>query len=481
MENLNRESFSNSGALPIKVVQFGEGNFLRAFVDYAIKILNDTVGFNAGVAVVQPIENGMVSVLNEQDGLYTLFTKGISQGEEIQEKLLIDSIVQGVNPYDEFEGFLKLAREKELEFVISNTTEAGINYDGNDQFATKSPNSFPGKLTRFLYERFQYFEGNTDFGLTIIPCELINYNADTLKKVILQYIDLWELSEEFKDWVHNACSFHNTLVDRIVPGYPKDDIEEYNRQLEYHDRLIVSAEIFFLWVIEGDVNLKNKLPFHKTSLDVRIVKDMQPFRTRKVRILNGAHTAMVPMALLYGNETVKETVDDVFTGEFIRSFIFGEVLPTLEMDKQELEGFAEEVFDRFRNPFIKHQLSSIALNSISKFKVRVLPSLLEYVEMKGKLPLRTVFAFACLIRFYEGTWNGKKLPLNDDEDILKRFEHYWKKPLQEMVKQVLGNTTFWDTDLNQVDGFPLAMENALRFLETQGVEKGYQEFEQSYK
>ncbi|MDC6403954.1 MULTISPECIES: tagaturonate reductase [Maribacter] len=481
MENLNRESSSNSGALPIKVVQFGEGNFLRAFVDYAIKILNDTVGFNAGVALVQPIENGMVSVLNEQDGLYTLFTKGIKKGKEVQEKMLIDTIVKGVNPYVNFEEFLELAREKDLEFVISNTTEAGIRYDGKDLFDMTPPSSFPGKLTCLLYERFHYFDGNQDFGLTIIPCELINYNADTLKKVILQYIDLWKLSGLFKNWVLNACTFHNTLVDRIVPGYPKDDIEEYNRQLEYHDRLIVTAETFFLWVIEGDDNLKKRLPFHKTPLDVRIVEDMQPFRTRKVRILNGAHTAMVPMALLYGNETVKETVDDVFTGEFIRSLILEEVFPTLAMDKQELEVFAEEVFDRFRNPFIKHQLSSIALNSISKFKVRVLPSLLEYVEMKGKLPLRTVFAFACLVRFYQGHWQGNEMPLNDDEAIINTFKNRWQLPLEKMVNELLGNTTFWDTDLNQVDGLPLAMEGALRFLETHGVEKGYQEFEEGYK
>ncbi|TLF46220.1 tagaturonate reductase [Maribacter aurantiacus] len=481
MENLKRESFSSSGSLPIKVVQFGEGNFLRAFVDYAIKVLNDTVGFHAGVAVVQPIENGMVPLLNEQDGLYTLFTKGIKQGEEVQEKILIDTIVKGVNPYDEFEEFLELARGKDLEFVISNTTEAGIRYDGNDLFHMTPPNSFPGKLTRFLYERFLYFNGNQDFGLTIIPCELINYNADTLKTVILQYIDLWKLSGQFKNWVLNACTLHNTLVDRIVPGYPKADIEAYNLELVYKDRLIVTAETFFLWVIEGDDNLKKRLPFHKTPLDVRIVEDMQPFRTRKVRILNGAHTAMVPMALLYGNETVKETMDGPFTGEFIRSLILEEVVPTLAMDKQELEVFAEEVFDRFRNPFIKHQLSSIALNSISKFKVRVLPSLLEYVEMKGKLPLRTVFAFACLVRFYQGHWQGKEMPLNDDEAIINTFKNRWQLPLENIVKELLGNTTFWDTDLNQVDGLPLAMEDALRYLDTQGVEKGYQEFEESYK
>ncbi|WP_338039211.1 tagaturonate reductase [Maribacter litopenaei] len=377
--------------------------------------------------------------------------------------------------------FSELAQERELEYVISNTTEAGIRYDGNDQLEMSPPNSFPGKLTRFLLERFQYFDGSTDFGLTIIPCELINYNADTLKTVILKYIDLWKLSEEFKNWVLNACTFHNTLVDRIVPGYPKDTIEEYNSQLEYQDQLIVSAETFFLWVIEGDDNLKKKLPFHKTSLDVRIVEDMQPFRTRKVRILNGAHTAMVPFSLLYGNETVKETVDDGFTGHFIESLILEEVVPTLDMDQKELESFAKDVFDRFRNPFIKHQLSSIALNSISKFKVRVLPSLLRYIELYQKMPLKIVFSFACLIRFYQGRWKGKDVPLNDDDAIIKTFKNLWQLPAEDMVKELLGNTALRDTDLNQLHGLPAAIEKALGLLETDGVKEGYEKFEESYK
>lgn len=481
MQNLNRELLSNPKTPPIKVVQFGEGNFLRAFVDYAFQVLNDQVGFNAGIAVVQPIEKGMVSLLNEQDGLYTLFTKGIKNGTEVKEKVLIKNIVKGINPYVQFEDFLTLAREKELKFIISNTTEAGIHYDENDRLEMTPPNSFPAKLTRFLYERFQHFEGNVDFGLTIIPCELINYNSDTLKTIVLKYIAQWELSEEFKSWLQNACTFHNTLVDRIVPGYPKDSIEEYNCQLEYRDKLIVSAESFFLWVIEGDENLKEKLPFHKTALDVRIVSDMQPFRTRKVRILNGAHTAMVPFSLLYGNETVKETVDEAFMGSFIRSLIFEEVVPTLNMDKEDLEGFANDVFDRFRNPFIKHQLSSIALNSISKFKVRVLPSMLDYIEMYQKLPVKIVFALACLIRFYKGTWQEKELPLNDDTDIIDNFKKLWLEPISKMVEKILGNTQYWNMDLNQVDGLAKAIEIALKLLETDGVKNGFEKFANNYK
>lgn len=477
MQKLNRQNRSLKSTLPIKVIQFGEGNFLRAFVEYAFQKLNTEVDFQAGVAVVQPIDRGMVSMLNDQDGLYTLFTKGIINGKEVEEKGLITNIVKGIDPYVDFEKFLDLAKEDELQFIVSNTTEAGIDYVASDTMDKKPPSSFPAKLTLLLHARFTHFAGAIDKGLTIIPCELINYNSDTLRQIILDYVKLWNLSEEFKNWILNSCTFHNTLVDRIVPGYPRDQIEAYNKQLEYKDNLIVSAETFFLWVIEGDAVLKEKLPFHKTDLDVKIVADMQPFRTRKVRILNGAHTAMVPFSLLYGNQTVKESVDESFTGPFIRSLVFNEIIPTLDMEKTELEEFAEAVFDRFRNPFIKHRLSSIALNSISKFKVRVLPSLLEYVKRENSLPIHTVFAFACLIRFYKGNWKGKELPVNDDAEIVSEFVIIWQsKSLDEVAGTVLGKKEYWDEDLNKISGLKTAVSIALECIEEDGIQEGFTNF-----
>ena len=474
MQKLNRKSRGVSTTLPIKIIQFGEGNFLRAFVEYAFQTLNNEVGFNGGIAVVQPIERGMVSILNDQDGLYTLFTKGIKNGKEVEEKELITNIVKGIDPYIDYDAYLNLAKEEELEFIVSNTTEAGISYVVSDTMEMVPPSSFPAKLTRLLFERFSHFNGANDKGLTIIPCELINHNSDTLKQIILDYVSLWKLSLGFKTWILNSCSFHNTLVDRIVPGYPGDQIEAYNKQLEYHDNLIVSAETFFLWVIEGDAALKEKLPFHKTNLDVKIVDDMQPFRTRKVRILNGAHTAMVPFSILYGNETVKETINEEFTGPFIRSLVFDEIIPTLDMETEELEIFAEAVFDRFRNPFIKHQLASIALNSIAKFKVRVLPSLLEYVKRTDGLPMRTVFTFACLIRFYKGTWNGKELPLNDDKEIVAEMAAIWKlDSLEKIVSQVLGKTAYWDEDLNKIEGLTEAIATSLQMIEEYGIKEAF--------
>ncbi|MFH7013573.1 tagaturonate reductase [Flavobacterium sp. FlaQc-52] len=477
MEKINRSNAKLTAKLPIKIVQFGEGNFLRAFVEFAIQKLNQKADFNAGIAVVQPIDKGLVPMINAQDGLYTLFMKGVKKGQEIQEKELITNIVKAIDPYASFQDFLALAKEEELAFIISNTTEAGIEYIASDLPTMQPPVSFPAKLTVLLHERFKHFNGEASKGLTIIPCELINYNSDTLKEIVLKYAIEWKLEQDFVFWVINNCSFHNTLVDRIVPGYPRDQIEAYNSQLSYKDDLIVSAESFFLWVIEGDDALKAKLPFEKTDLDVKIVKDMQPYRTRKVRILNGAHTAMVPFSLLYGNETVKETVDNTFTGEFVNKAVFEEINETLAMDPAELASFAEEILDRFRNPFIKHLLSSIALNSISKFKVRVLPSLTEYVAIHKKLPVHLTYAFACLIRFYKGTWNGQNLPINDSEDIITFFNEVWKSnDYNEIATLTLQNKSFWDEDLTTIPSLTETIAEALKEIDENGIEQGFTNF-----
>jgi tagaturonate reductase len=481
MKKLDRKNIKLVSKPPIKIVQFGEGNFLRAFIGYAFQELNKAVNFNAGIAVVQPIDKGLVKMLKDQDGLYTLFMKGVKRGEEIQDIELISNIVKAVDPYINFDYYLSLAKEESLEFIISNTTEAGITYVSSDTPNMQPPSSFPAKLTLLLYERYKFFEGDTTKGLTIIPCELINYNSDTLKEIILKYISDWNLGDAFKNWLLENSTFHNTLVDRIVPGYPKDDIEIYSNQLDYKDNLIVSAETFFLWVIEGGDDLKLKLPFSKTKLDVKIVDDMQPYRTRKVRILNGAHTAMVPFSLLYGNTTVKQSIDNKFTGTFINKAVFNEIIDTLNMDRTELNNFADEVFDRFRNPFIVHNLSSIALNSISKFKVRVLPSLLDYVNIHKKLPTNLTFAFACLIRFYKGTFNGVELPIQDSDDIVATFENIWKSNnYSEIAKNTLSKKAFWGENLNKIENLTNAITLALKEIEVNRIEKGFENYSKTY-
>ncbi|MDT0687194.1 tagaturonate reductase [Autumnicola psychrophila] len=476
-KSLNRETAGITEKLPIKVIQYGEGNFLRAFVDYVIDKLNKKADFNAGVAVIQPLAVGMVDVLNEQDGLYNLFMKGIKKGKEIQEQETISCIQKGINPYEDYQVYLDLAKEEQLEFLISNTTEAGIAFDENDTLEGYPHSSFPAKVTALLYKRFQHFNGAKDKGLSIIPCELINYNADALKEMILKYASLWKLEDKFISWIKDHNDFHNTLVDRIVPGYPKDDIDAYQEKLEQEDKLIVSAEVFLLWVIEGDEKLKSKIPFDKIDENILIVDDLQPYRTRKVRILNGAHTTMVPFSILYGNETVKETVDHEFTGKFISEAVFEEINPTLELSEEELNSFAEEVFDRFRNPFIKHQLSSIALNSISKFKVRVLPSLLTFQEKYNRLPLRLTFAFACLIRFYKGEWNGEILPVKDDEKTTSELKQAWElNSYNEIAERVLKNGNFWDRDLTEVPQLKEKVASALELIDHKGIEEGFKIF-----
>ncbi|MEZ4976861.1 MAG: tagaturonate reductase [Flavobacteriaceae bacterium] len=472
MNNLNRKTANITTKLPIKVVQFGEGNFLRAFVDYIIDRLNTDTGFNAGVAVVQPLNGGLIPLLNEQDGLYTLFMRGIKKGNIIDENRLISCIQKAINPYSDYDDYLALAQEESLEFLISNTTESGIAYDPSDTGFDSCPSSFPAKVTALLYKRFQHFNGASNKGLTIIPCELINYNAETLKGIILKYAADWNLGQDFMAWIEEHNSFHNTLVDRIVPGYPKDDIESYEEKLEYKDKLIVSAEIFLLWVIEGDEKLLAKIPFNKIDESILVVKDMQPYRNRKVRILNGAHTGFVTVALLHGNTTVKEAMDDSFMGSFIQKMVYDEIGRVLPMPKSEVDSFSEEVFDRFRNPFIKHLLASIALNSLSKFKVRVLPSLLAYSEKYGKLPVNLTFSLACLIRFYKGDWHGKQLPVQDDPQIVGFFTKIWKSDsYTEISQKVVSNKEFWGSDLSLTKGLVKAVADALQLIDAFGIEE----------
>ncbi|KRD61175.1 altronate oxidoreductase [Flavobacterium sp. Root935] len=481
MKKLNRINTGLEKLQPIKVVQFGEGNFLRAFVDYAFDKLNKEVDFNAGIAIVQPLKDGMVNMINDQDGLYTLFMNGIKKGEKIQDIELITNIVKTINPYTEFADYLALAKEEELQFIVSNTTEAGIEFIESDTPDMQPPVSFPAKLTVLLYERFKHFNGDASKGVTIIPCELIDYNSETLKKYILQYVDLWKLEDAFKTWVSDACTYHSTLVDRIVPGYPRAEIEEYNNKLDYEDNLIVAAEPFFLWAIEGGDDLKAKLPFHKTDLNVKIVDDIRPFKMIKVRILNGVHTAMVPFSLLHGNKLVMETVNGDFTGKFVNSVI-SEISETLDMDKNEITAYSEEVMDRFKNPFIKHALADIALNSVSKFKVRVLPSLLGYYKANKKLPVNLTFSLASLIRFYKGTWNGESLPVKDGEDITTFFNGLWKSDDYEKIARLtLQNKNFWDEDLTEITGLTKAITIALEEIDANGIEAGFAKFQERIK
>jgi len=455
MKKLNRSTTGIAQNRPVKVLQFGEGNFLRAFVDWTIDILNEKTDFNGAVEIVQPISKGMAGMVNAQDGLYHVVLNGIQNGKTVSDTRLITSIASAYNPYEDFQRFVKSAENPDLKFVVSNTTEAGITFNANDINPEVLPDSFPAKVTQLLYKRFRFFNGATDKGLVFIPCELIEKNGETLKHTVLQYISHWKLSDDFKNWVINANSFCNTLVDRIVPGFPKDTISEIQQATGYEDNLVVTAEPFILWVIEAPDAVQKSFPTSQAGLgsQIKFVTDLTPYRTRKVRILNGAHTALVPVAYLRGLRTVRESVDDTYAGDFIRKAVFEEIIPTLDLPKAELEQFANDVIERFQNPFIRHELSSIALNSISKYKVRVLPSVLEYHKRTGKLPERLLHSLAALIQFYKGEWKGETIPCNDTPEILDFFKKVWtSNDLEHITAATLSNTDFWGTDLTTIPG-----------------------------
>ncbi|MBB6218522.1 tagaturonate reductase [Anaerosolibacter carboniphilus] len=463
---------------PERVLQFGEGNFLRAFSDWMIDLMNKKAGFGSSVVVVQPLEQGLVDMLNDQDGLYTLYLNGIKDGEAVREKMVVEAISRGINPYRDYEQYKEIASNPELRFVISNTTEAGIVFDEKDRFEDKPQKSFPGKVTALLYERYKEFDGAKEKGLIFIPCELIDKNGENLKKAILQYAALWKLEDAFIRWIEESNTFCNSLVDRIVPGFPKDSIEEITKELGYEDKLVVEGEQFHLWVIEGPDFVAEEFPADKTGLNVLFVKDLAPYRTRKVRILNGAHTSMVPVALLYGLETVREAVEDKLVGKFVRETIFDEIVPTLDLPKEELDYFANAVLDRFKNPFIKHFLTSIALNSHSKFETRVLPSLLMYKDRKGELSKKIVFSLASLIKLYE---NKANLELKDDQEILEMYERLWaahdgtEDSIGKIVETVLAQEKIWKMNLNAVAGLKEQVCVYLKKIEQVGMVEAIKE------
>ncbi len=385
----------NSANTIEKVIQFGEGGFLRGFVDYFFYKLSKKGLFDGKIAVVQPIENGMINLLNEQGGKYNLFLRGINKGEIINEKTEIDIISRGINPYENFDEYMVLAENPEMRFIVSNTTEAGIEYLGTEKLDDKPAKSFPAKLTQLLYKRFQLGLN----GFIVLSCELIDNNGKELLKCVNKYADLWNLGEDFKNWLNNENHFCSTLVDRIVTGYPRDDIETFESQIPYKDNLIDTAEIFHLWVIEG--NFEKELPLQKAGFNVIWTDDVTPYKKQKVRILNGAHTSLVPFAMLKGLSTVGECMENEETLEFVKKCIYDEIIPTIDLPKEQLLSFADSVIERFKNPFVKHQLSSIALNSFDKFKVRVMPSILEYKERFGEYPKTLMTSFDAFCEFYK--------------------------------------------------------------------------------
>ena len=470
MQQLNRQT-AKVNQYPTKVIQFGEGNFLRAFVDWIIWNTNQKTDFNAGVVVVQPIEKGMVDMLNSQDGLYHVNLQGIDKGEAVDSIQMIDVINGGLNPYTQNDEFMALAENPDIRFVISNTTEAGIAFDPSCKLEDKPASSYPGKLTQLLYRRYNHFNGDKSKGLIILPCELIFLNGKELKKCIYQYIELWQLGEDFKTWFEEACGVYCTLVDRIVPGYPKDTIDQIHERIGYSDNLVVKGEIFHLWVIEAPESVATEFPADKAGLNVLFVPSEAPYHERKVTLLNGPHTVLSPVGYLSGLDTVKECVEDPEIGAFVRKVMYEELMETLNLPKPELQAFADSVVERFVNPYVKHFVTSIMLNSFPKYKTRDLPGLKTYLKRKGELPKGLVLGLAGIITYYKGGFRGDvEIVPNDDAAIIDLLKNLWATgDVRKVAEGVLAAKFIWGEDLNAVPGLTDMLAADLALIQAEGM------------
>ncbi|MBQ7920763.1 MAG: tagaturonate reductase [Lachnospiraceae bacterium] len=478
MEALNK-TLTGKKERPIKVVQFGEGNFLRAFVDYMIDIANEQGKFDGDIVLIKPIEFGNLDMFHAQDCQYTVSLRGIVDGEAKVLNRQITSVCDAVDAINEYEKYMSLAEIDTLRFVVSNTTEAGIVFDNTDKFELNPPKTFPGKLTKFLYHRFETFNGAMDKGLVMLPVELIDDNGIMLKKCVMQLIELWGLSDEFKNWVDEACIFTSTLVDRIVTGYPRDTINEEWEALGYEDKIMVTGEPFALWVIESAKDISKEFDLPGAGLPVIFTDNQKPYKQRKVRILNGAHTSFVLASYLCGNDLVKQSMDDDDVRNFMMKTIYDEVIPTLTLPEKELKDFAEAVVTRFNNPYVKHALLSISLNSVSKWRARCMPSFLGYIEKTGKLPAHLTFSLAALMAFYTGSEirdkalighrDGQEYNIMDDMAVLEFFRDNSGKSTVEFVTAFLGREDFFGQDLNKIEGLTDAMVAYLDDIKANGM------------
>lgn len=471
MKPLNRQT-AQVKSYPERIIQFGEGNFLRAFVDWIIYNMNQKVDFNSSVVVVQPIDKGMVDMLNAQDNLYHVNLQGLDKGKVVNDLTLIDVISRSLNPYSQNDEFMKLADQPEMRFVISNTTEAGIAFDPSCKLEDAPASSYPGKLTQLLYRRYKTFNGDRTKGLIIFPCELIFLNGHKLKETIYQYIQHWNLGDDFKAWFEQACGVYATLVDRIVPGFPKKDINAIKEKLQYDDNLVVQAEIFHLWVIEAPQEVEKEFPADKAGLNVLFVPSEAPYHERKVTLLNGPHTVLSPVAFLSGINIVREACEDEIVGKYIRKVMFDELMETLNLPKDELVQFANDVLERFNNPFVDHAVTSIMLNSFPKYETRDLPGLKTYLERKGELPEGLVLGLAAIITYYKGgvREDGVEIVPNDDTKIMDLLKQLWAtNDTRKVAEGVLAAEFIWGENLNNIPGLTDAIEADLNSIQKNGM------------
>ncbi|WP_239462881.1 tagaturonate reductase [Pseudoalteromonas fuliginea] len=470
MQTLNRKNF-NKNKYPTKIMQFGEGNFLRAFVDWQIDKLNQTSDLSAGIAIIRPIDYDTLPLLNTQDGLYTTIIRGLNeQGETVSEERIIGCVNEEIPIYKNLERFLELATNSDLKIIFSNTTEAGIEYIDSDKLEDKPAKAFPAKLTQWLFHRFNHFTGSAESGMVIIPCELIDYNGEKLKEIVLKYAKNWQLPEEFTQWLNVHNHFCSSLVDRIVTGFPRDEHQQLQESLGYLDNFMVTAEYFHLFVIQGPKHLAELLCLKDSDVNIKIVDDISPYKQRKVAILNGAHTALVPLAYMANIDSVGDALSAQLFERYLTQLIADEIIPTLDLPADELKKFASDVLNRFRNPYICHLLLSISLNSMTKFKTRLLPQLFKYVELNQKIPELIAMAMAGQILFYRGVRNDESIALSDSEQWLAFFKDNWLEygrgslSIDQLVEKFLACDWHWETNLNDISGLKQSIVGYLQSM-----------------
>ncbi|NVM52708.1 MAG: tagaturonate reductase [Candidatus Helarchaeota archaeon] len=474
--------------LPVKIIQFGEGRFIRAFLNYFIEVANQKKLFNGRSIVIQPRKADKASIINAQDGLFTLCSRGLKDGVQKEEFMIISSIKKAIAAKTQWPDTIKLAEIPSVEIISSNTTEAGLVYDLQDSIDKTPPDSFPGKLTALLHHRYQYFDGDPDKGFMILPLELIENNGNVLKNLVIKLAKYWNLEEKFIRWLEMANFFYKSIVDRIVTGYPKkEEIDQFNQKLGYEDKLFNIAELYHSWIIEGDKKLQTTIPFDRAGLNVQFVSNIKNYFLRKVRILNGAHTSMVPIAYLSGKNLVKESIEDSLINIYIQNILEYEVIPFVDLPQTGLKAYKNTIIERFRNPFLQHKLLSISLYSSSKMRLRILPSIIGYYEKFKTPPPLLPFAFAAFLVFMrireksDAGWFGlrasEKYEYNDNSESLKIFYKAWKSidptktsDITNLVSSICKNTSLWERDLTQLPDFVSIVANYINQILKNGLQ-----------
>ncbi|MBR2424051.1 MAG: tagaturonate reductase [Tidjanibacter sp.] len=468
LKALNKQNVKKP-TLPIKILQFGEGNFLRAFVDWQIDKANEAGIMNHGVAIVQPIDKGMAGMLEQQDCLYHVYLEGVKDKQPVKDIRLVRSVQCAINPYEDYAAYEQIFLSPELEATVSNTTEAGIRYEEGDDLWALPPKSYPAKMTALLYKRFKHFAGDPTKGLCIICCELIENNGSTLREYVLRHAEYNKLGADFIEWVEKYCHFCDTLVDRIVPGFPRENIDEIKAELDFDDNLVVKAEFYHLWAIGGPgyEEVQRRLPLDKAGLHVIFMPTIKQFRDKKVRILNGSHTGMVPIGLQIGCETVMDAFNNADLEAFINTMVAEEVIPMIEEDQAELKEFAAGILERFYNPYIRHMLKTISLNSLSKWETRNFPTVLDNWKKAGKVAEKELFTFAALLTLYSGKVDFTP---DDTAEHVEFIQKVWNsEDVEATVRAIVGNRNIWTVDFTEVAPFVEKVSGYVKVILAEGM------------